>query len=222
MKTVTVYLVRHGQTYFNRYNRMQGWSDSPLTPKGIADAHTAGKRLQSITFDHCYSSDRGRAIHTAEILLSHNINTHIPFSQTELFREEFYGYFEGEDAGKTWVFAGSSHGTKTYEDIIKEYSLDATKDFLNEVDATGDAESATEYWTRLAKGFKWLREQARDGDKVLMVSHGTTIRSIVDKFGEKKFDIMHSPLNGSITTIQLTEEGITVLDYNNSEGDIPE
>lgn len=90
------------------------------------------------------------------------------------------------------------------------------------MDATGDAESATEYWTRLAKGFKWLREQARDGDKVLMVSHGTTIRSIVDKFGEKKFDIMHSPLNGSITTIQLTEEGITVLDYNNSEGDIPE
>ncbi|MFD1671469.1 histidine phosphatase family protein [Agrilactobacillus yilanensis] len=218
MKTVTVYLVRHGQTYFNRYNRMQGWSDSPLTPKGLDDAHQAGKRLQSLTFEHCYSSDRGRAIRTAEIILSHNINTHIPFSQNELFREEFYGYYEGEDSSKTWHAAGGPHGCNGYADIINEYSLDATKDFLHEADPFGDAESATEYWTRLGKGFKWLREKAHDGEKILIVSHGTTIRSIAEKFGNGKFDATTSPLNGSVTTIELTDEGINVLDYNNVDG----
>ncbi len=45
MKTVTVYLVRHGQTWFNRFNKMQGWSDSPLTDQGIADAKRAGDLL---------------------------------------------------------------------------------------------------------------------------------------------------------------------------------
>ncbi|MEL1196595.1 phosphoglycerate mutase family protein, partial [Staphylococcus epidermidis] len=57
MKTVTVYLVRHGQTWFNRFNKMQGWSDSPLTDKGIADAKRAGDLLSHITFTHAYSSD---------------------------------------------------------------------------------------------------------------------------------------------------------------------
>lgn len=215
MKTVTVYLVRHGQTYFNRYNRMQGWSDSPLTPKGLEDAHAAGKRLQNLTFEHCYSSDRGRAIRTAEIILSHNINTHIPFSQNELFREEFYGYYEGEDSAKTWHAAGGPHGCSSYSDIIDQYSLDATKDFLNEADPFGDAETATQYWTRLGKAFKWLREKASDGNNVLIVSHGTTIRSIADKFGGADLAVTTGPANGSVTTIQLVDNDIKVLDYNN-------
>ena len=39
----TVYLLRHGQTFFNRYNKMQGWSDSPLTPEGEEVARQAAK-----------------------------------------------------------------------------------------------------------------------------------------------------------------------------------
>ncbi len=39
MKTITAYFVRHGQTMMNRYNKVQGWIDSPLTKKGIADAN---------------------------------------------------------------------------------------------------------------------------------------------------------------------------------------
>ena len=41
-----LHLVRHGQTYFNRYNRLQGWSNSPLTESGVADAVKAGERLK--------------------------------------------------------------------------------------------------------------------------------------------------------------------------------
>lgn len=35
MKGITVYLVRHGQTWFNHFNKMQGWCDSPLTIMGL-------------------------------------------------------------------------------------------------------------------------------------------------------------------------------------------
>lgn len=34
----TIYVVRHGQTYMNLYTKMQGWSDTPLTQKGIDGA----------------------------------------------------------------------------------------------------------------------------------------------------------------------------------------
>ena len=35
--------MRHGQTYFNIWHKIQGWCDSPLTPEGIKQAQNAGK-----------------------------------------------------------------------------------------------------------------------------------------------------------------------------------
>jgi probable phosphoglycerate mutase len=68
------------------------------------------------------------------------------------------------------------------------------------------------------KGFKMLREENRNGDNVLLVSHGTTIRSIADKFGKGQFPIEESPKNASITKLQLTDSGINIVYYNNTEG----
>jgi broad specificity phosphatase PhoE len=43
-----IYLVRHGQTEFNREDRFQGRVDSPLTELGIAQARAVGARLAAI------------------------------------------------------------------------------------------------------------------------------------------------------------------------------
>ncbi|MFJ6963209.1 MAG: phosphoglycerate mutase family protein, partial [Lactiplantibacillus plantarum] len=34
MSKVKLYIARHGKTMFNTIGRVQGWSDSPLTPFG--------------------------------------------------------------------------------------------------------------------------------------------------------------------------------------------
>ena len=46
-------LIRHGQSQWNLENRFTGWTDVPLSERGEADAHTAGKVLkeQGIKFD---------------------------------------------------------------------------------------------------------------------------------------------------------------------------
>ncbi|WP_461213927.1 histidine phosphatase family protein [Lacticaseibacillus sp. GG6-2] len=218
MKTVTVYLVRHGQTWFNLFNKMQGWSDSPLTDKGIADAERAGKLLSHITFTHAYSSDTMRASNTARTILSKNMNTNVELTITPFFREQFYGYYEGEDSAKTWYAVGAPHGTPSFKEIVAKYGVDASKDFTHDADPFGAAEDALTYWNRLQKGFKLLRQQNQHGDNVLLVSHGTTIRSIVDKFGKQDgFTVLESPLNGSISKIALTDEGVKVLSYNQTE-----
>lgn len=62
MKTLNLTVVRHGKTYFNRYNKLQGWGNSPLTDEGIADAHQAGERLADVPFKAAYSSDTTRAM----------------------------------------------------------------------------------------------------------------------------------------------------------------
>ena len=57
-----LYIMRHGETLFNVQKRTQGWSDSPLTEKGIADAKAASQFMREfcqkndLVFDHFYAS----------------------------------------------------------------------------------------------------------------------------------------------------------------------
>ena len=69
MKKLNVYLVRHGQTYYNIYNKLQGWSNSPLTQKGMQDARNAGEKLAKIHFDAAFCSDTTRAEATIQTIL---------------------------------------------------------------------------------------------------------------------------------------------------------
>ena len=68
---MTIFLVRHGETEWNRARRYQGWSDSPLTVRGVAQAEAIGHRLCSIpdaTDAAIVASPIGRARRTAEII----------------------------------------------------------------------------------------------------------------------------------------------------------
>ena len=44
----TLYLMRHGQTLFNRCHKIQGWCDSPLTKEGIHQAQKARDYFKSL------------------------------------------------------------------------------------------------------------------------------------------------------------------------------
>ena len=67
-----IYLVRHGQTAFNRERRLQGHVDSPLTELGLKQAAAVGGLLRELTAGErgwrIVSSPLGRARRTAEIV----------------------------------------------------------------------------------------------------------------------------------------------------------
>lgn len=44
----TILLVRHGETEWNRVRRYQGWSDSALTGRGVAQAEAIGHALKNL------------------------------------------------------------------------------------------------------------------------------------------------------------------------------
>lgn len=210
-----VYLVRHGQTYFNRYNRMQGWSDTPLTEKGIADGKRAGLVLSQIPFDQAYASDRSRAVDTAKYILNENQKSDIPFNQIAGFREASYGFFEGANSDETWLIVGAPYNARTFKELVTNYNMDKTKDAIHEADPFHDAEDAQTYWHRVDAAFSQLRQNSKIDQNILLVSHGTTIRSIVERFDtDQKFDVTQSPLNGSITQLEIDDSTIKVLSYN--------
>ena len=64
----TVYMVRHGETDWNRAHRMQGWSDIPLNERGREQAAFAARALASVPLDVIYTSPLKRAEKTAEII----------------------------------------------------------------------------------------------------------------------------------------------------------
>ncbi len=63
-----IYLIRHGETAFNKDRVMQGHSPVPLNDTGIDQATRLGRRLAGMPLDHIYASDLKRTEMTAEIL----------------------------------------------------------------------------------------------------------------------------------------------------------
>lgn len=219
-----LHLVRHGQTFFNRYNRLQGWSNSPLTEAGLADADKAADKLERYDFAAAYCSDTTRAQVTAQRILDVNEAAgHIrPQLTSDMhFREQFYGYFEGQDMGVAWTAAGGPHGAKSYNDIVNQYGLGATRDFLKEADPFHDAESDAEYWRRVEGGFALIASNPRlkDGDHVLQISHGNTLLSLMHRFAPEGYDLSERPANGSVTDLDFDTnksigDAVTVISYN--------
>jgi broad specificity phosphatase PhoE len=69
--TAPILLVRHGETEWNLQRRYQGRSDSPLTERGVAQAHAIGrllKTLPDVEGARIVASPLGRARRTGELI----------------------------------------------------------------------------------------------------------------------------------------------------------
>jgi probable phosphoglycerate mutase len=90
-------LIRHGETVWNQQRRMQGHSDSPLSETGVRQAQLLACRLKQVAFSTLYSSDSGRAHHTARSVAE--VTGH-PVVLEPRLRERHFGVFEGLTGGE--------------------------------------------------------------------------------------------------------------------------
>ncbi|WP_413628153.1 histidine phosphatase family protein [Fructilactobacillus vespulae] len=217
---VTAYLVRHGQTYLNLYNKVQGWIDSPLTEKGIQDAKNAGERLAKVDFDAAFTSDSGRAIQTGQEILKKNPNgiNVISYQYPEL-REQFHGYFEGENLEQMWQFVGEQVKITDEAGVLNNFGLERARDLIAKADLYGNAEDNQAFWERLDRGFDRIRENTKDGEVILIVSHGMTIRSIVDRYAPE-LDLGEAAKNGSITKLEIEPDTVKVEYFNKLDSNV--
>jgi broad specificity phosphatase PhoE len=87
-----IYLVRHGETDWNKQDLLQGQTDIPLNETGKAQAEETRDLLKEIHFDTVFSSDLSRAKQTAEILA---LERELAVNTSTLLRERSYGIYEG-------------------------------------------------------------------------------------------------------------------------------
>lgn len=195
---VTVYFTRHGKTMLNTTGRSQGWSDAPLTPAGIEVAENVGTGIgDSIKFDKVYTSDSGRAIETAEILLD-KAGQKVEINKDKRLREFNFGTFEStlgaesvEAIAKRKDLTADEYTEKAakegggYNGFIKELSDD-----LAEIDKENVKENENwpaEDYDTVAKRSKAalddiVKEAKENGDQsILVVSHGMTLATLLNE-----------------------------------------
>jgi 2,3-bisphosphoglycerate-dependent phosphoglycerate mutase len=96
--TLTLVLLRHGQSEGNAQGIFTGWQDVPLTPQGVAEARRAGELLlhSGLLPDVVHTSLRRRAITTANIALDVADRHWIPVRRHWRLNERHYGALQGK------------------------------------------------------------------------------------------------------------------------------
>lgn len=87
-----IYLMRHGETEYNRVGRLQGQSDIPLNEFGIALAEKTAEGLKDVSFDAVFSSPLQRAVETARIVTG---GRDVKIETDERLKEIHFGIGEG-------------------------------------------------------------------------------------------------------------------------------
>jgi len=86
-----LYLIRHGETDWNRQGKIQGHIDIPLNKTGIEQAGELAVRMQDLELTQIISSDLSRAMKTAEII---NERHRARLVKDSRLRERNYGDYE--------------------------------------------------------------------------------------------------------------------------------
>jgi len=92
-----VVLLRHGESTWNKENRFTGWTDVPLTEKGIEEAKESGQILkkEGYTFDVVFTNVLERATETTKIVLKEMSLEDIPVHESWRLNERHYGALQG-------------------------------------------------------------------------------------------------------------------------------
>lgn len=154
-----IYLIRHGETEWNKEGRFQGSGDIPLNEKGMELAEVTSEAMKDIPIDLIYSSPLIRARKTAEIMRR---DRKIEIIEDVRLKEMSFGRFEGSNIRE--ARANPEHGL---HDFICSPGNYRAKDGENFEDVIARCKSfLTETLMPLEKEY----------GSVLIAAHGALIR----------------------------------------------
>ncbi|WP_027624932.1 histidine phosphatase family protein [Clostridium lundense] len=215
---VILYLMRHGQTILNRAERTQGWCDGVLTKEGLEVVLNTALGLSDIRFKAAYSSDLGRAIKTAKIVINENkASTNLHLKELESLREVHFGKYEGELEKIMFRDILAYLNVNSIEEAEEQY--DFQKEYCNSccaLDETKQAENYDKVIKRVMKSLKdiCIENSGNNIENVLVVAHGGIIRLIIDHL-DKSFNIRHMD-NSSISKIIYENGSFKVESINDT------
>lgn len=157
---MTVYLIRHGR---DDDTVRGGWSNSPLTEKGVEQTSALAERLKNdpcVNVGAIYASDLPRAVQTAQIIASALV---LPIELRPMFRETNNG-----------VLAGMKN------ELANEKYPGLFWNTLGWDEQYPQGESPHEFFNRIFTAWKAFRQEIAAQEKdVILVTHGGVINVIL-------------------------------------------
>jgi len=190
-RSISVVLLRHGESEWNAENRFTGWTDVPLSTKGESEAVEAGYLLKGMKFDQIYTSVLQRSIKTCELL---KLSSEVPVSNEWRLNERHYGALQGLNKSETTEKHGEEQvkiWRRSYDipppllELTsdqhprndKKYTEDLRVD-LNDLPAGGESlkdcvARVLPLWTKV------IGPKITEGKNILIVAHGNSLRALV-------------------------------------------
>lgn len=185
-------LIRHGQSLWNKANLFTGWKDVDLSDQGVAEARSAGQRLQAkgFDFDVCYTSVLTRAIKTLHLVLEEMDRLWLPVHKNWRLNERHYGALQGLNKAETAEKYGDEQvhiwrrsydtpppalepGDDRHPGADRRYAdLDAG-DIPSAECLKDTVERVLPYWHDA------IAPAIKDGQRVIIAAHGNSLRGLV-------------------------------------------
>lgn len=155
---VTVFLLRHGETAWNKLGRVMGRTQVPLGADGVQQIQKIAPLVAMLEPDAIYTSPLRRAVQTAKVVAA---ETKLPICKSEGLNEIAYGEWAG----------------RYFEDLIddelyRRFIKSPAKTILPGGETISDVQR---------RGLEVIEEAAQKipGGRFLFVSHGDVIRAIL-------------------------------------------
>ncbi len=198
-----LYIVRHGETDWNKARKVQGHSDIPLNEYGVHLAKQTAEGMKDIPFDMVYTSPLIRAKQTAEIILS---GRNIPVLESEGIKELGFGEYEGMCCSGEQRAAQSEEFNRFF------------KDTGNYVPARG-GESIQELMERTGSFLRELCEDDNLQEKHILVStHGAAMTALLNhirgNLETADFWKYRVPANCAVTIVDVKNRVPVIVEEN--------
>lgn len=182
LSTTVLFAVRHGETQWNLAKKMQGHLDSPLTERGLQQAHALANGLVDRGIEVIYSSDLGRALQTATIIAD---SLGLAIYQEQRLRERHLGMMQG----------------LTKPRFAERYPEDAAAFSAGDPDfVIPGGESLRQQHGRCVCCAEALAERHL-GQRVLVVAHGGVLNSFIYRalriplYEPRRFSLFNAGIN---------------------------
>jgi 2,3-bisphosphoglycerate-dependent phosphoglycerate mutase len=189
-----LYCIRHGETVSNAARRIQGQSESPLSPLGHRQCQAIAAALRELPIDKIYSSPLRRALDSAQCIA------------------DALGLSVEIEAKLMEINAGIFQGL-TWDEIDEKHPADAKKWKSHDPDfRIPNGESRRDLLQRAREAFFHIRECG--GQHVVVVAHGGLLSAALKALLE--IPAQRNPFalqNGSISRVQWRDE-VKLLSLN--------
>lgn len=192
-----LYVIRHGETSWNKTRRLQGQQGADLDEEGVLLARVTAEKMQDIPFDLCYTSPLLRAEHTAQIILE---GRNVPIVEDDRLKEISFGIWEGKCCDLNHLEIPRERYLAFHEDAFAYVPPEGGESIQDVIDRAGSL------------FHELISDDSLQEKNILISTHGCCTRAFLHEVYDDPSDFWHGgvPMNCAVSVVDV-QDGKAVL-----------